>query len=150
MMNVTNQPVLVVEDDDNDVLFVQRAFKHAGILNPLQIVRNGDDAVAYLEGSGTFSDREKYPLPVFMLLDLKMPRRSGLEVLQWVKERDGLRRIPIVVLTSSKNEKDVNRAYELGANSYLVKPVSFEGLIELTKSLHLYWLVLNERPSAER
>lgn len=145
-MNVTSQPVLLVEDDDNDVLFVQRAFKHAGILNPLEVVRDGDQAVAYLGGTGQYEDREKHPLPVFVLLDLKMPRRSGLEVLEWVKEREGLRRIPIVVLTSSKKDSDVSKAYELGANSYLVKPVSFEGLIELTKSLQLYWLVLNERP----
>lgn len=143
---MASQPVLLVEDDDNDVLFVQRAFRHAGILNPLHVVRNGDEAVEYLDGRGVYADRDKYPLPVFMLLDLKMPRRSGLEVLSWAKERAGLRRIPIVVLTSSKNDADVNRAYELGANSYLVKPVSFEGLIELAKSLQLYWLVLNERP----
>lgn len=146
-MNVASQPVLLVEDDENDVVFVQRAFKHAGILNPLHVARNGDEAVDYLQGTGNFADRERFPLPVFMLLDLKMPRRSGLEVLEWVKERSGLKRIPIVVLTSSKNDADVNRAYELGANSYLVKPVSFEGLIELVKSLQLYWLVLNERPA---
>jgi CheY-like chemotaxis protein len=146
-VNVTSQPVLLVEDDENDVLFVQRAFKHAGILNPLHIARHGDEAIDYLGGTGAYSDRERYPLPVFVLLDLKMPRRSGLEVLEWVKERSGLKRIPIVVLTSSKNNADVDRAYELGANSYLVKPVSFEGLIELVKSLQLYWLVLNERPA---
>lgn len=81
------------------------------------------------------------------MLDLKLPRRSGLEVLQWVKERPGLKRIPIVVLTSSRNDSDVDRAYELGANSYVVKPVSFESLIELMQSLQLYWLVLNVRPS---
>lgn len=146
-MNVASQPVLLVEDDENDVLFVQRAFKHAGILNPLQIARHGDEAIEYLDGKGAFVDRERFPLPVFVLLDLKMPRRSGLEVLEWVKDRAGLKRIPIVVLTSSKNDADVNKAYELGVNSYLVKPVSFEGLIELVKSLQLYWLVLNERPA---
>jgi DNA-binding response OmpR family regulator len=88
-----------------------------------------------------------HPLPVFVLLDLKLPRRTGLEVLEWVKERAGVKRIPIVVLTSSKHDSDVNRAYELGANSYLVKPVSFQGLIDLVKTLQLYWLVLNERPA---
>jgi CheY-like chemotaxis protein len=148
-VHVTRQPVLLVEDDENDVLFVQRAFRRAGILNPLAIARNGDDAVDYLGGTGSFTDRSLHPLPVFVLLDLKMPRRTGLEVLAWVKERPGLKRIPIVVLTSSKNDSDVNRAYELGANSYLVKPVSFEGLIDLVKSLQLYWLVLNERPAVE-
>lgn len=146
-MNVSNQPVLLVEDDENDILFVQRAFKQAGILNPIVVARHGDDAVDYLGGTGAFADRDRHPLPVFVLLDLKLPRRTGLEVLQWVKERAGVKRIPIVVLTSSKHDSDVNRAYELGANSYLVKPVSFQGLIELVKTLQLYWLVLNERPA---
>jgi CheY-like chemotaxis protein len=146
-MNVTNQPILLVEDDENDIMLLQRAFRRAAIINPLQVVRHGDDAVAYLEGTGEFADRALHPLPVLMLLDLKLPRRTGLEVLRWVKERTGLKRIPIVVLTSSKNDDDVNRAYELGANSYVVKPVSFETLLELVKSLELYWLVLNERPN---
>jgi CheY-like chemotaxis protein len=146
-MNVTNQPILLVEDDENDIMLLQRAFRRAAIINPLQVVRHGDDAVAYLEGTGAFADRALHPLPVLMLLDLKLPRRTGLEVLRWVKERTGLKRIPIVVLTSSKNDDDVNRAYELGANSYVVKPVSFETLLELVKSLELYWLVLNERPN---
>jgi CheY-like chemotaxis protein len=146
-MNVTDQPILLVEDDENDVMLLQRAFRRAAIVNPLQVVRHGDDAVAYLEGTGEFADRRLHPLPVLMLLDLKLPRRTGLEVLQWVKERTGLKKIPIIVLTSSKNDEDVNRAYELGANSYVVKPVSFETLLELVKSLELYWLVLNERPN---
>jgi CheY-like chemotaxis protein len=146
-MNVTHQPILLVEDDENDVMLLQRAFRRAAIINPLQVVRHGDDAVAYLEGSGEFADRDAHPLPVLMLLDLKLPRRTGLEVLQWVKERAGVKKIPIIVLTSSKNDEDVNRAYELGANSYVVKPVSFETLLELVKSLELYWLVLNERPN---
>jgi CheY-like chemotaxis protein len=144
---MSNQPILLVEDDENDVMLLQRAFRRSAIVNPLEVVRHGDDAVAYLEGSGDFSDRERYPLPVLLLLDLKLPRRSGLEVLQWVKERPGLKRIPIVVLTSSKNDEDIDRAYELGANSYVVKPVSFETLLEVVKSLGLYWLVLNERPN---
>ncbi|MFI5232606.1 MAG: response regulator [Gemmatimonadales bacterium] len=146
-MNVSNQPILLVEDDENDVMLLQRAFRRAAIVNPLQVVRHGDDAVAYLEGTGEFADRQQHPLPVLMLLDLKLPRRTGLEVLQWVKERAGVKKIPIIVLTSSKNDDDVNRAYELGANSYVVKPVSFETLLELVKSLELYWLVLNERPN---
>jgi CheY-like chemotaxis protein len=146
-VNVTDQPILLVEDDENDVMLLQRAFRRAAIVNPLQVVRHGDDAVAYLEGTGEFADRRLHPLPVLMLLDLKLPRRTGLEVLQWVKERTGVKKIPIIVLTSSKNDEDVNRAYELGANSYVVKPVSFETLLELVKSLELYWLVLNERPN---
>lgn len=147
MMSLATQPILLVEDEENDVMLLQRAFRRSGMLNPLQVVRHGDDAVAYLEGTGEYADRAKYPLPVLVLLDLKLPRRTGLEVLEWVKERAGVRKIPIVVLTSSKNDTDVDRAYELGANSYLVKPVSFETLLELVKSLELYWLVLNERPN---
>jgi CheY-like chemotaxis protein len=146
-MTVTSAPILLVEDEENDVMLLQRAFRRSGMVNPLQVVRHGDDAVAYLEGTGEYADRAKYPLPVLVLLDLKLPRRTGLEVLEWVKERDVVRKIPIVVLTSSKNDEDVNRAYELGVNSYLVKPVSFETLLELVKSLELYWLVLNERPN---
>jgi CheY-like chemotaxis protein len=146
-MNLTSQPILLVEDDENDVMLLQRAFRRSAIVNPLQVVRHGDDAVAYLEGTGEFADRDLYPLPVLMLLDLKLPRRTGLEVLRWVKERSGLKRLPTVVLTSSKNDDDINRAYELGANSYVVKPVSYETLLELVKSLELYWLVINERPS---
>ena len=145
-MNVKHQPILLVEDDENDVLLIQRAFKRAAFVKPLQVVRHGDDAVAYLGGTGSFADRQQYPYPVFVLLDLKLPRRSGLEVLEWVKERAGLKRIPIVVLTSSKHDDDINRAYELGANSYIVKPVAFDTLLDLVKSLELYWLVLNERP----
>ncbi|HEY2849732.1 MAG TPA: response regulator, partial [Gemmatimonadaceae bacterium] len=102
-MNVTDQPILLVEDDENDVMLLQRAFRRAAIVNPLQVVRHGDDAVAYLEGTGEFADRRLHPLPVLMLLDLKLPRRTGLEVLQWVKERSGVKKIPIIVLTSSKN-----------------------------------------------
>ena len=146
MNAVTNQPILLVEDEENDVMLLQRAFRRAGMVNPLQVVRHGDDAVAYLEGTGEYADRAKHPLPLLVLLDLKLPRRTGLEVLEWVKGQTGVKKIPIVVLTSSKNDSDVDRAYELGANSYLVKPVSFETLLELVKSLELYWLVLNERP----
>jgi len=145
-VKLSNAPILLVEDEENDVILLQRAFARSGLVNPLHVVRHGDDAVAYLGGTGEFADREKFPLPVFVLLDLKMPRRSGLEVLQWVKEHSGLKRMPIVVLTSSKDDTDINRAYELGANSYIVKPVSFESLVELVKSLELYWLVINELP----
>lgn len=145
-MTPDRQAILIVEDDPNDVILIQRAFGKARILNPLQTVPNGDDAVAYLSGEGPFADRQRYPFPVLVLLDLKLPRRSGLEVLEWVREREGLKRLPVVVLTSSKEVADVNRAYDLGANSYLVKPVSFSSLLELVKSLEVYWLILNQKP----
>ena len=138
--------ILVVEDDPNDVLLIQRAFGKARILNPVRTVSNGDEAVAYLSGEGPFADREAYPFPVLVLLDLKLPRRSGLEVLGWIRSHPGLKRLPIVVLTSSKESADINRAYDLGANSYLVKPVGFDSLLELVKSLEVYWIMLNQNP----
>lgn len=145
-MNGGNGTVLLVEDDENDRLLIQRAFDRGRIANPVHAVSNGEDAVAYLAGTGQYVDRKQFPLPVMMLLDLKLPRKSGLEVLQWVREQSGLKRLPVVVLTSSRETTDINRAYDLGANSYLVKPVGFENLFELAKSLNLYWLMLNEDP----
>ncbi len=139
--------ILLVEDDPDDVLLVQRAVKKAHMANPLQVVDNGDDAVAYLAGEGPYADRERYPLPVLVLLDLKLPRRSGLEVLAWLREQPReLRRIRVVVLTSSREASDINKAHELGANSYLVKPPTLDELIELVRTLDLYWLVLSEAP----
>ncbi len=141
-----NHTILLVEDNSTDVLMVRRAFRKANLLHPLQVVDDGDKAVAYLGGQGPYADRGQYPLPVLLLLDLKLPRRSGLEVLGWLRQQEGLRRLPVVVLTSSKESSDVNRAYDLGANSYLVKPVDFDPLLEMVKALGLYWMLLNEKP----
>ncbi|HJQ67160.1 MAG TPA: response regulator [Gemmatimonadales bacterium] len=143
---MTRPVILIVEDDPNDVLLIQRAFKKANILVPLRTVNHGDEAVAYLGGEGTYADRGQYPEPILVLLDLKLPRRSGLEVLEWIRAQSRLRRLPVVVLTSSKETDDINRAYDRGANSYLVKPVGFDSLLELVKSLEMYWLTLNQRP----
>jgi CheY-like chemotaxis protein len=137
----------LVEDDENDVFFLQRAFKQASISNPLHRVRDGEEAITYLCGLEEFSDREKFPLPHLMLLDLKMPRKNGFEVISWVREQPGLRRLPIIVLTSSKEDPDINRAYELGVNTYLVKPAKFERLVEMMRTLQLYWLTLAEKPT---
>lgn len=143
---MSSQVILVVEDDPNDVLLIQRAFKKANILAPLRTVSNGDEAVAYLGGEGKYADPEQAPSPELVLLDLKLPRRSGLEVLEWIRSQERLRRLPVVVLTSSRETSDINKAYDLGANSYLVKPVGFDSLLELVKSLQLYWLTLNQKP----
>lgn len=139
--------VLLAEDDDNDVFFLERAFKQAQIANPLVRAKDGEEAIAYLQGKGAYADREKHPLPQLMLLDLKMPRKNGFEVITWVRSQPGLKRLPIVVLTSSKEDPDVNRAYEIGANTYLVKPVKFEGLVEMMQALNMYWLLLAEKPT---
>jgi len=146
-MSAHTPTVLIVEDNPTDVMLIQRAFLKANIGNPLQIVRDGDAAVQYLAGEGAFADRAEHPLPAVMLLDLKLPRRSGLEVLQWVRARTPLRRLPVVVLTSSNQSQEVNRAYDLGANSYLVKPVEFDDLKEMLGTVNVYWLGLNRKPS---
>jgi CheY-like chemotaxis protein len=142
----SNNPVLLhVEDDPNDVLLLQRAFKKANLAINIHAVNDGDRAVAYLGGAEAFADREKFPLPSLILLDLKMPRKSGLEVLAWIRGQEKLRRLLVVIFTSSKHDEDINRAYDLGANSYLVKPVGFDMLVEMAKLLHQYWLNTNER-----
>ena len=147
MSLLTVHPLLLAEDDENDVFFMERAFKQAQIANLLYRVKDGEDAISYLHGEGTYADRDKYPMPCLMLVDLKMPRRNGFEVIAWVRAQPGLKRLPIVVLTSSKQDPDINRAYELGANTYLVKPVKFEGLVEMMKTLQMYWLMLAEKPN---
>ncbi len=148
-MSVRDEVILLAEDDPNDVLLIQRAFQRNLVSNPVQVVRDGNEAVAYLSGQAPFADRERHPLPVLMLMDLKMPRKSGLEVLEWVRQQPGLKRLPIIVLTSSNQSPDINRAYELGANSYLVKPAGFDSLLDLVKNLDMYWLILNERPELD-
>lgn len=145
-MSEAQRAVLLVEDTSADVLLIRRAWGKAGIANPLQVVTDGDQAVAYLAGEGPYADRKQYPLPVLVLLDLKLPCRSGLEVLEWVRQQSGLRRLPVVVLTSSQESSDINRAYDLGANSYLVKPVEFAPLLEMMKSFAPYWLAFNQKP----
>jgi CheY-like chemotaxis protein len=138
--------ILVVEDSPDDVLLLQRAFRRANLLNPVQVVADGQAAIDYLRGARPYQDRAAFPLPALVLLDLKLPRRSGHEVLEWIRAQPGLRRVPVAVLTTSRESPDVNRAYDLGANSYLAKPVDFDALLELVKTLQLYWMILNERP----
>jgi CheY-like chemotaxis protein len=143
---MTPNVLLHVEDDPNDVLLLQRAFRKANAQVTIQAVTDGDKAVAYLSGADEFAEREKYPLPSVVLLDLKMPRKSGLEVLAWIRNEQKLRRLIVIVFTSSKHDEDVNKAYDLGANSYLVKPVGFDMLVEVAKLIQQYWMERNERP----
>jgi CheY-like chemotaxis protein len=145
---MTTNVLLHVEDDPNDVLLLQRAFRKANLALNIQAVTDGDKAVAYLSGAEGFSDREKFPMPAIILLDLKMPRKSGLEVLAWIRSEQRLRRLIVIIFTSSKHDEDVNKAYDLGANSYLVKPVGFDMLVDLAKMIHQYWVNTNERSQA--
>jgi CheY-like chemotaxis protein len=138
--------ILVVEDNADDVLLLQRAFKKAALQNPLHVVGDGQAAIDYLGGTAGYGDRERFPLPALVLLDLKLPRRTGHEVLDWIRAQPGLRRIPVAVLTTSRESPDINRAYDLGVNSYLAKPVDFDALLALVRTVQLYWITLNERP----
>jgi len=131
--------VLLVEDNENDILLIKRAFKKAGIACPLVVLKDGQEALNYLS-------EERASRPMLILLDLKLPKRSGHEVLQWVKERKLLRRVPVLVLTSSAQELDIARAYDTGANSYLVKPVKSDDLTALVELIRRYWLERNQAP----
>jgi len=142
--------ILLAEDDEDDILLVRRAFKDLGILNPLHVVRDGDEAMAYLKGVGEYSNRAEYPLPSLLLLDLKMPRIDGFEVLQWIRSEPSLRPLRVIVLTSSGQMQDVNEAYRLGANSFLVKPQDFSNFITLLNSLQSYWLRRDQSPEITR
>src|SRR5882762_8461096 len=142
--------VLLVEDDLNDIFLVKRAFKMAQIPTPLQVVTDGQEAIAYLRGDGKYADRGTYPLPQLIVMDIKMPRKSGFEVLAWVKrDEQPLRRIPIVIVSSSDNPSDINRAYELGANAYMVKPVNFRAVEHLFSSITHYWGLECAKPELE-
>ena len=136
-----NKPltVLLVEDDLNDIFLVKRAFKMARIQNPLQVVTDGEEAIHYLQGQGRYADRAAYPLPRLIVMDIKMPGRTGFEVLEWVKQDRLLRRIPIIIVSASDNPADINRAYDSGANAYMVKPVDFHKVEDLFHSITHYW-----------
>jgi CheY-like chemotaxis protein len=137
--------VLLVEDDADDVLLTQIAFEKARLANPLMVVRDGEEAIAYLRGEEVYADREKYPLPILLLLDLKMPKINGFQVLEWLQLQPSLSRIPVAVMTSSDSDPDVNLAYQLGASSYLVKPPDAEALLALVQRLHAYWLIVDDK-----
>ena len=136
-------PILLVEDNPDDAELLEYAFRKAGIANPLLAVTDGDAAVEYVGGTGAYADRQRHPLPELILLDLKLPRRSGFEVLAFIRGQEATRHTPVVVLTSSSQHADIQRAYEAGTNSYLVKPVGRDALIEMARSLKAYWIKLN-------
>jgi CheY-like chemotaxis protein len=138
--------VLLVEDEPDDAHLLIRAFRKAGIMNPMRHLQDGDEAVAYLSAIAPYDDRQKHPFPIVTLLDLKLPRRSGFEVIEWIRGEPLLKRLPVIVLTSSAHGSDVSLAYDLGANSYLVKPVAAAALDEMVETVHAYWIRLN-RPA---
>jgi CheY-like chemotaxis protein len=136
--------ILLVEDDPDDVFFMEQAFKKNGESDALRVVRDGEEAVSYLQGEGAHADRSLHPMPSLILLDLKLPRKSGLEVLEWCRRHPATRRIPVIVLTASQADADINRAYELGANSYLVKPIDSGAQQEMVRAVLEYWIGYNK------
>jgi CheY-like chemotaxis protein len=143
---VTLKTILLVEDNPSDIALTIRAFEREHILNELVVADDGPQALDYLFGTGKYSGRDTSQLPALILLDLKLPGLDGLGVLRRIRENKKTRRLPVVVLTSSKEEQDLAASYDLGVNSYIRKPVDFMQFTEAIKHLGLYWLVMNEPP----
>jgi len=145
-----NATILLVEDDPNDVFLMKRAMKGATITNPLKVAENGQEAIDYLAGTGKYADRTEYPIPSLIFLDLKLPYKSGFEVLSWIRGQESLDSTLVVVLTSSSEERDIKETYRLGARSFLVKPPTPTMLLELMVSLKDYWMTHNEFTAPEQ
>jgi CheY-like chemotaxis protein len=143
-MSVNCNTILLVEDNPDDIALFKRALHKMALDYPLQVVGDGEAAIAYLSGEGHYANRNNHPLPRLVLLDLKLPRKSGHEVLEWLRADPALRRLPVVVLTTSREISDINRAYDQCVNSYLVKPFSFDGLTDMVRTLYSYWMQMNE------
>ncbi len=139
------KPILIVEDDHDEALLIERALKRAGVEAPLNVVPDGRAAIAYL-GRARDGASDSEPRPQLVLLDLNLPRLSGFDVLRWIRQDVGSRRLPIVVLTSSDEPSDISEAYDLGANSYVVKPRGLADLADVARRLREYWLELNASP----
>ena len=142
--------VLIAEDNPDDALLLRRALQKAGILARLKIVADGEEMLLYLQAKGAYADRAHNPMPSLIILDLKMPRRSGLEVLQWIADNPQLIVVPTIVLSASNLENDVRSAYNLGANTYFVKPTTFEELVETVRMVETYWSRASRIPSQRK
>ena len=138
--------ILQVEDEANDVFLLQRAFIEAEIANPVHVATDGQMAIDYLAGSGRFADRVRHPLPGLIMLDLKLPRRSGREVLEWIRSQPGLNKVVVIVFTTAQYAGDVGLAYDLGANSFIIKPADFTQYVEIARLLKGWWLRFNQFP----
>jgi DNA-binding response OmpR family regulator len=143
MDTFTTQTILLVEDEENDVVFMEMALEKAGLTRAFQVAEDGEEAIDYLSGKGEFADRARFPLPAIVLLDLKLPKVMGMDVLKWIRDQPALDTMVVIMLTSSQQRSDIHRACVLGANSYLVKPSNPLGLDEVVDLLKRYWLKLN-------
>lgn len=138
--------ILMVEDNADDAHLITRAFERAGVVNPVRRLRDGEEAMAYLAGIGRYSDRIQHPIPAVILLDLNMPKFNGYQLMVWLRTQPEIKRIPVVVLTESNDTPSINRAYDAGANSYLVKATAPHDIGRIVELVQSYWLGLNERP----
>ncbi len=143
---MNTNPILLAEDNPDDQELALRAFAKSNLSNDIILVKDGVEALDYLFGRGEYAGDEPPPLPAVALLDLKMPRKDGLEVLQEIRTHERTKYLPVVLLTSSKEEQDIVRGYRLGVNSYVRKPVDFNEFLKAIQQLGLYWLILNEAP----
>ncbi|MDB6066193.1 MAG: putative response regulator, CheY [Pedosphaera sp.] len=141
-----NGAVLLVEDFDDDIFWMRRSWAKEGVVNPLQVVKNGRQAVEYLSGKGPYSDRKAFPLPCLVLLDLKLPYLMGTDVLEWIRGQANLRGLPVLMLSTSALQSDIDEAYQLGANAFMVKPPSGLQLGDLVRPIRDYWLGMNLFP----
>lgn len=146
---MNSSTILLVEDNEDDAFFMKRALREAGIENPVQFVEHGQQAIDYLNGEGKFAARETFPLPMIVFLDLKLPFKSGHEVLEWIRQHPSYEKLIVIILSSSNEPVDLDRAYRSGANSYVVKPATTVQLLELAKSFKLWWLMQNKAAEAK-
>jgi CheY-like chemotaxis protein len=142
--------ILLVDDWEDDIFLIRRALEKGNVPNPIHVVTRGEEAIAYLKGEDKYANRDEYPLPGLILLDLKMPGMDGFEVLKWIRRQPGLSSIRVIVLTSSNRIRDVNEAYHIGANSFLVKPTDFEQFAATCKLINEYWLKTDQEPESAR
>jgi CheY-like chemotaxis protein len=147
---VANRVIFLVEDNPDDVELTLRAFKKSNIGNEIIVAHDGAEALEYMFGTGAYAGRDPTDVPAVVLLDLKLPKVDGLEILRQIREDRRTKRVPVVILTSSREEQDLVRGYDLGANSYIRKPVDFVQFIDAVKQLGLYWLLINEPPPREK
>ncbi len=138
-MDDPHYTILLVEDEENDAMLLKMAFKRSNIPNPLHWVKDGLEAIAYLNGEGVYADHALCPFPEVLIVDLKMPRMSGLELLEWIRDHPDYKVIPTIIMSSSRQDSDIVKAYELGANTYMIKPSSFDELARMVKLAHEYW-----------
>lgn len=141
---MNDKVILLVEDNPDDVLLTERALRRNNIINTVIVAHDGQEAIDFLTGSGAYAGQPAENLPELVLLDLKLPKVGGLEVLRAIRANELTHRLPVVVLTSSAEERDIVSSYDLGANSYIRKPVDFDQFVEAVRELGLYWLVLNQ------